>query len=155
MRIAIFPGSFDPITNGHLDVLNRALKDFDEVILLLAINPDKKSRFSLEDRLNAIKESIKGIKGAKAYMTKGMTVDYAHKIGTTYLIRGVRSSDDEYEKQLADSYHKMDSKIHMVYYKANDKFTNLSSSLIESLYKQGKDISNLVPKAVKKLYEKR
>ena len=155
MRVAVFPGSFDPLTNGHLDVLNRALNDFDEVILLLAINPDKKSRFSFKDRLNAIKESIKGIKGAKADMTTGFTVDYAHKVGTTYLIRGVRSSDDTYEKQLADSYHKMDSNIEMVYYKANDKFNNLSSSLIESLYKQGKDISYLVPKAVEKLYEKR
>lgn len=156
MKKAIYPGSFDPITNGHIDVLKKALNVFDEVIVLVAENPNKKSRFSTNDRVEMIKKATKNIKGVKVDYTDGLTVDYANKVGTKNLIRGLRNSTDyNYESALSKEYRKLDPTIVMCFFMASEESESISSSKIEELYHSKKDIKNLVPDSVVEMYKKR
>lgn len=149
MRIAVYPGSFDPITNGHLDVLKRALGVFDEVILLLAVNPSKKSAFSVEERLEMMKEATKDMKGVQVDYYPGLTVDYCKKHQAKHLIRGLRAvTDFEYEFQLAAANEFADPNIDMVFFMSRKEETFISSSIINQLYANGVDISPLVPPVV-------
>ena len=151
MKIAVYPGSFDPITNGHLDILNRACRVFDKVIVLVANNDAKKSRFSVEDRVAMIKEAVADIKNVEVDSTNGLTVKYAKEKGASHLIRGLRAvSDFEYEFQLASANEFADASIDMVFFMARGDKTFISSSSIIRLYESGVDISNLVPKSVLK-----
>ncbi|MCR5491652.1 MAG: pantetheine-phosphate adenylyltransferase [Bacilli bacterium] len=153
MRIGIYPGSFDPITNGHLDILKRAATLFDEVILLLAVNPAKKSNFTIEERLSMMKEATKDIPNAKVDYTDGFTVEYAKRVGSAFIIRGLRAvTDFEYEFQLAAANKFVDPEIEMVFLMANQTTSFISSSMINELHKNGADISPLVPPAVVKAY---
>jgi len=154
MKKAVYPGSFDPITNGHLAILKRALNVFDEVTILVADNPNKKSRFSVEERIELIKEAVKGIKGVKVDSTSGLTVRYAKKIGATSLVRGLRAvTDFEYEFKLNAANQFVDSSIDTVFFMAEGENTFISSSNIDQLVNEGIDISSLVPKAVVKKYK--
>ena len=156
MKIAIFPGSFDPITNGHLDIVKEGLKLFDIVILLVADNENKKSRFTTEQRLLMAKEAVKDIKGAVVDSTHGLTVDFAKKVGTHYLIRGIRNdADATYEKNYEDLTHQLDKSIEFIYIKAKPEHVGISSTLIEKMVGEGKDISALVPNSVMEMYKKR
>lgn len=156
MKKAVYPGSFDPITNGHLDILQRALEVFDEVIVLVADNQDKKSRFSVEDRVSMIKDATKGLKGVKVDSTHGLTVEYAKKVGAKHLIRGLRAvTDFEYEFSLAEANKYIDSSIDMVFFMANSEYSFISSSVIDSMAKSKVDIKHLVPKSVVKKYQKK
>lgn len=147
--IGVYPGSFDPITNGHLEVLKRSLTVFDEVVLLLAVNPDKKSHFSVEERLEMMKESVKDLPGVKVDFTSGLTVEYCKKVGGRHIIRGLRAvSDFEYEFQLAASNEFIDPEVDMVFFMARQKDTFISSSTVVSLFSQGVDIMGLVPPVV-------
>ena len=149
MKVAIYPGSFDPITNGHLDILTRASKIFDKVIVLVASNPNKRSRFSVEDRVNMIKDSVKNIKNVEVDSYDGLTVKYAKEHGATHLIRGLRAvSDFEYEFQLASANEFADASIDMVFFMARGDKTFISSSAILELHENGIDISDLVPESV-------
>ena len=104
MKIAVYPGSFDPITNGHLDILNRACKVFDKVIVLVAKNPNKHSNFTPEERVEMIKEATSDNSQVEVYCDSGLTVEFAKKHHATHLIRGLRAvSDFEYEFQLASA----------------------------------------------------
>lgn len=151
MRIAIYPGSFDPITNGHLDILSRATKVFDKIIVLVADNPHKVSRFSLEDRIDMIKEAVEDMKNVVVDSYHGLTVKYAKEHGATHLIRGLRVvSDFEYEFQLASANEFADSSIDMVFFMARGDKTFISSSAIIELYNSGVNISSLVPSSVLK-----
>ena len=155
MRIAVYPGSFDPITNGHIDILKRSLEVFDKVVVLVAVNDLKKSRFTLEQRVEMIKEAVKDMKGVIVDSTKGLTVDYAKKIGAKHLIRGLRAiTDFDYEFQLAATNHYIDNSIDMVFFMANHENTFISSSTIDEMYKENVDISKLVPESVLKMYKK-
>ena len=154
MKIAIYPGSFDPITNGHIDILKRALEVFDEVVVLVAINPDKKSHFTMEERKEMIKEAIKDIKGASVDTTTGLTVDFAEKVGSTHLVRGIRSNkDNEYEFRMRDINKELNKNIDTMFFSAKDEFANVSSTRINEMYKNGEDISKLVPASVLKFYK--
>ena len=156
MKRAIYPGSFDPITNGHIDILKRALEVFDEVIVLVADNETKKSRFSVEERVSMIKEAVKDLKGAKVDFTHGLTVAYAKHVGAKHLIRGLRAvSDFEYEFSLAAANHYIDDSIDMVFFMANSANSFISSSNIDSMYLEGVDITKLVPESVLKMYKKK
>ena len=151
MKKAIYPGSFDPITNGHLDILNRALGVFDEVTLLVAINPNKHSNFSVEERVEMIKEATKDMKGVKVDSFEGLTVEYAKKHDVRHLIRGLRAvTDFEYEFQLASANEFADKDIDMVFFMARGDKTFISSSAIMELARNKIDVSNLVPKSVVK-----
>lgn len=156
MHIAVYPGSFDPITNGHLDVLERALKIFDEVVVLVAINPTKKTRFSAQERLEMIKDATKQYKNVKVDSTDGLSVNYAKKIGAHHLIRGLRAvTDFEYEFQLSAGNEFIDSDIDMIFLMSHKETSFISSSTIDDLYKNGVDISPLVPESVIKMYQKK
>ena len=151
MKIAIYPGSFDPITNGHLDILHRAAKVFDKIIVLVAINPNKSSRFPSEERAQMIKEATSDMDNVEVDSYDGLTVRYAKEHGATTLIRGLRVvSDFEYEFQLASANEFADSSIDMVFFMARGDKAFISSSAIIELYHSGVDVSNLVPKSVVK-----
>ena len=155
MKIAVYPGSFDPITNGHLDILKRASKIFDKIIILVAVNPNKHFNFSLKDRVELIKESVKGIDNVEVDSFEGLTVDYAKKHNATHLIRGLRAvSDFEYEFQLASANEFVDSSIDMVFFMARGDKTFISSSAIMELARNGVDVKDLVPSPVYNLLRK-
>jgi pantetheine-phosphate adenylyltransferase len=156
MRIAVYPGSFDPITNGHMDVLKRSLKVFDKVVLLLAVNPSKKSVFSVEERLAMMKEAVKDLKNVEVDYTSGLTVDYCRKVGAKHLIRGLRAvTDFEYEFQLAAANEFADPDIDMVFFMSRKEETFISSSTINELQRNGVDISPLVPPVVVQAFAKK
>lgn len=151
MRIAVYPGSFDPITNGHLDILNRALKAFDKVIVLVAFNPEKHSKFSPEERVEMIKETVIDNPNVEVYADSGLTVEFAKKHGATHLIRGLRAvSDFEYEFQLASANEFIDPSIDMVFFMTRGDKGFISSSAIMEMHKSGVDVSSLVPPSVLK-----
>ena len=148
-RIAVYPGSFDPFTNGHLDILKRASKIFDEVIVLVAINPNKKGVFSINKRIELIKSSCKSVKGIKVDSTRGLTIEYAKKHHACAMIRGLRAvTDFEYEFSLNISNTYINKDIETVFFMATKDTLAISSSSIIELYKNGVDITPLVPKVV-------
>ena len=149
MKTVICPGSFDPITNGHIDILNRACKVFDKVIVLVAHNPNKKSNFSPEERVAMIKEAVKDLSNVDVFADSGLTVKFAKEHGATHLIRGLRAvSDFEYEFQLASANEFVDSSIDMVFFMARGDKTFISSSAIMEMANSGIDVSSLVPSSV-------
>ncbi len=155
MKKAIYPGSFDPITNGHIEILKRGLKVFDEVVILIAVNSNKNSHFTLEERKEMIKEAIKDIKGASVDIYEGLSVDYAKKVGATHMIRGLRAvSDFEYEFQLSAANEFIDPSIDVVFFMAHSETNFISSSAINEMFNNNVDISNLVPESVRKMYQK-
>lgn len=156
MKIAVYPGSFDPITNGHIGVLKRSLQVFDKVVLLLAVNPAKKSSFSVEERLEMMKEATKDIPGALIDYDPGLVVKYCEKVEAKHIIRGLRAvTDFEYEFQLAASNEFANPNIDMVFFMARKEETFISSSSVNELEKNGVDISSLVPAVVLEHYKKR
>lgn len=155
MKIAVYPGSFDPITNGHLDIIKRASKIFDKVIVLLAINPEKKCRFSKEDRLNMLVDVAKPFKNVEVDSCNGLTIEYARKHGASVIIRGLRVvSDFEYERAYSAANEYIDKDIEMVFLMSHKELSFISSSTIDELYNSGVDISMLVPKIVLETYAK-
>lgn len=152
---AIYPGSFDPITNGHIDILNRALKIFDKVIILVADNPSKKPTFALEERMAMIKESVAGNPNVSVDFTSGLTVHYAEEKGAHALIRGLRAATDfEYEFQLNSANSFINSCVESVFLMAKHEFMFISSSTIKEMVAGGVDVSELVPAPVLKRLEK-
>ena len=150
MKVAVYPGSFDPITYGHLDVLRRALNIFDKVIVLIAINPEKKGRFSLEDRKAMILEAINDSRVSVDFFD-GLTVKYAKEHGATHLIRGLRAvTDFEYEFQLATANDYVDSSIDTVFLMSKSDKSFITSSMIMEMHEKGTDVSSLVPESVLK-----
>ena len=155
MKIGVYPGSFDPITNGHLDVIERASKIFDEVIVLIAINNEKKSFFNVEERIEMIKESTKHMKNVKVDSYDGLTMRYAKKVNAIALIRGLRVvSDFEYEWAYSAANEYIDKDIEMVFLMSHKELSFISSSAIDELYRSGVDISSLVPRVVLETYAK-
>ena len=156
MRVAVYPGSFDPITIGHIDIIKRATNIFDKVIVLVAKNSSKKYRNSLKDRIFMIKEAVKDIKNVYVDSDDGLTVNYAKKIGASVLIRGIRVVGDfEYEWQLASANEFIDPEIEIVFFMAHKKTSFISSSTINEMYDNGVNISELVPPSVIEVYNKK
>jgi len=150
-KIAIYPGTFDPITNGHIDLVQRTLKIFDEVIIAVAAIQKKQPLFTVEERLRLIRESIKELKGAKAEVFSGLLVEYAKNRGSIALIRGLRAvSDFEYELQMALMNRRLDANIETVFMMPSEEYTFLSSTIVKEVASLGGSIKGLVPEVVEK-----
>ena len=156
IRVAIYPGSFDPFTNGHLDILKRALKLFDQVIIAVTSARGKDALFSLEERLEMLKKAVKKMPGVSAEKFSGLLVDYAKTKKAIAIIRGLRAvSDFEYEFQMALMNRKLSSMnahqhFETVYLMPDEKYTYLSSSLVKQVARLNGDIKDFVPELVKK-----
>jgi pantetheine-phosphate adenylyltransferase len=142
-RIAVFPGQFDPITNGHLDVIRRGAGLFDELIVAVGINPDKSEFFSLSERVSMIRTLLKKVKGIKVEQYSGLTVDFVKKSGATVILRGIRDvSDLRYEFQMALANRSVGG-VETVFIMTGDQYALTSSSLIRQVVALGGDIGKL------------
>ncbi|WP_178412461.1 pantetheine-phosphate adenylyltransferase [Peptostreptococcaceae bacterium] len=149
VKKAIFAGSFDPITNGHLDIIRRASKLFGELQIGILINPNKKALFTLEERVKLIEECTSDLENVKVISFDGLLVKYCEKNGIDALVRGIRSAADvDYELQMAHMNRELDSSIETIFLPSNTKFSFISSSLIKEVLSFGADIQNLVPEQV-------
>ena len=149
MTLAIYPGSFDPITKGHMDVLKRATKLFDKVIIAVLKNSNKKYFITLEDRLMLIRECCSHISNVEIDSFNGLTVDYAKQKNATVLIRGLRAiTDFEYEMQMAQMNNTLYSDLETVFLTTKPKYNFVSSSIIKEAALLGGDVSRLVPENV-------
>ena len=150
MRTAIYPGSFDPITNGHLDLVQRAAKLFDRVIVAVAANEAKKPLFTLPERVALVTASIQSIPKAEADWFDGLLVDYAQKQGGQAIIRGLRAvSDFEFEFQLALMNRKLNERVETIFMMPKDTYTFLSSRIVKEIARLGGDVSSFVPGPVR------
>ena len=151
-KIAIYPGSFDPITNGHIDLIKRAAKLFDEVIVAITQNANKTSFLSIDQRVNAAENSLKSVKNAKVLSFNSLLVDFASEHNAQIIIRGLRAvSDFEYEFQLSGMNKRLNSEIETLFMTPSEEFANISSSLVREILLLGGDISPFVPIEVKKI----
>lgn len=149
MKIAIYPGSFDPITNGHLDVLKTGSEIFDKVIIAVSVNSEKKPFLSVEERVELIKASLGGLTNVEVDAFRGLTVDYAHSKGAKVLLRGLRAvSDFEYEMQLSQTNSALSGDIKTVFLTTKPKYNFISSSTVKDIAILGGDISKFVPAPV-------
>src|SRR5437773_8693157 len=157
-RIAVFPGQFDPITNGHLDVIQRGVALFDQVVVAVGINPEKRELFSLDERLEMISELLRAIPGAKAAKYEGLTVDFVRSVNATAILRGIRDvSDLRYEFQLALANRAVGG-VETVCIMTGDQYALTSSSLIRQVVSLGGDVKQLAAvlpdNVIKRLREK-
>lgn len=149
MRTAIYPGSFDPLTNGHLDVLKRATKLFDRVIVAIARNESKSPMFSLEERLALMKPAIAPMKNVRAEIFEGLLDEYAAKQKAQAIVRGLRAvSDFEFEFQMALMNRKLDENIETIFMMPREAYTFVSSRIIKEIARLGGDIGQFVPRHV-------
>jgi pantetheine-phosphate adenylyltransferase len=152
--IAVYPGSFDPITNGHIDLLERALKLFDNIIIAVAANPGKQPLFSTEERLEMLKDSLAQhpLKDrVKVDLFQGLLVDYVQSIPTRAIVRGLRAiSDFEYEFQMALMNRKLNADIETAFIMTGMRWIYISSRMIKEVVRSGGDVSGLVPDNVQK-----
>jgi len=148
-RIAVCPGSFDPITNGHLDIIMRGSRVFDKIYVAILKNSSKKPLFPLEERMELIREATKDIPNVIVDSFNGLLIDYARKVHAIAILRGLRAvSDFEYEMQIATMNRKLDDHVETFFIMTNKRYSFLSSSIVKEVAKYGGDVSDLVPPAV-------
>ena len=148
MKKAIFPGSFDPITNGHYDIIKRGVSLFDEIIVAIGVNSEKKYMFSLEDRKRFIEEAFKDEPKVKVITYSGLTIDLCKKENAEFILRGLRNpADFEFEKAIAHT-NRVLSKIETVFLLTAARTSFISSSIVRDVLRNGGDISQLVPESV-------
>lgn len=153
---ALYPGTFDPVTLGHIDIIRRAAKLFDKLVVAVADNPEKESLFSVQERVELIKKSIGDIEKATVTSFSDLTAKFARTIGATAIIRGIRAvSDFEFEFQMALMNRKIEPDVEAVYLMPTDKFSYISSSLVKDIARRGGDVTCFVPPAVLEALKKR
>ena len=156
MRTAIYPGSFDPFTNGHLDIVQRAIKLFDTVIVAVANNEEKKPLFSLEERVGLVKQSVSGFANVKVDSFSGLLVDYVEKSGGNAIIRGLRAiSDFEFEFQLALMNRKLNERVETIFMMPKETYTFLSSRITKEIARLGGDVRAFLPAHVETALKKK
>jgi pantetheine-phosphate adenylyltransferase len=149
MRRAIYPGSFDPVTNGHLDVVERARKLFDEVIVAVAHNDEKQPLFSLEERLDLLRQTVGKIDNVRIAQFDGLLVEFAVRERANAVIRGLRAvSDFEFEFQMALMNRKLKDSVEAIFLMPKEEYTYLSSRLVKEIARLGGDVSKFVPAVV-------
>ena len=154
-RIAIYPGTFDPVTFGHIDIMRRALKIFDCVIIAVALNPNKDPLFPLEKRVTFIKEATKNLKNLEVLPFDNLLINLAHSKKASVVIKGLRAiSDFEFELQMGLMNRTLDEKIETLFMIPSQEFSFLSSNLVKETARHGGDVSKLVPKIVFKELKK-
>ncbi len=152
MKTVIYPGTFDPITNGHIDVIKRAIKLFDKVVVTVAKNPVKTPMFTVSERLIMIKECLKEYPSVTVDSFDGLVVDHAKEVGAVGIIRGLRAvSDFEYEFQMALMNRKLDEHLRTIFLMPHEKYTYLNSTIIRNLAQFNSDVSDFVPPIVTKM----
>jgi pantetheine-phosphate adenylyltransferase len=149
MRICLFPGTFDPITLGHVDIINRALPLFDKIIVGIGLNTAKAPMYSAEQRLQWIKDIYKGEPKVEGGVYEGLTVNYCNQIGAKFILRGIRYvSDFEYEKTIADANRTLDKNIETVFLTGEPKYTSVASTIVRDIIRNHGDASPFLPEAV-------
>jgi len=150
MKIAIYPGSFDPLTNGHVDIIKRGSRLFDKLFIVLSNNTSKQTLFTLEERINLAKQAVAKLGNVEVIESENkLTVDIAKSMNASVILRGLRAATDfEYEFTMAMTNSKLNSEIETVFLTADNEHMYLSSSLIKEIAKFSGDISNFVPKCV-------
>ena len=148
MKKAVFPGSFDPITLGHVDLIYRGLEIFDEIIIAIGVNADKKQLFSLEDKIQQIKNSFINEPRIKVTSYKGLTIDFCKSVNSKYILRGFRNSSDfNYEQSIAQTNSSL-SEIESVFLISSPQLAHISSTIVRDIIRNEGDCKNLVPKSV-------
>lgn len=156
MKIAIYPGSFDPITNGHLDILERALRLFDKVVITIARNSAKNPLFTEKERVALIQKATKDYRNVEVDSFDGLLVKYVQKKNAIAVVRGLRAMTDfEYELQMALMNRKLDEKMETVFLMPNEKYTYLSSNFVREIARLGGDVSKFVPPVVLKALQQK
>ena len=149
MRIAVYPGSFDPITNGHLDIIERASRIFDKVIVGVLKNKNKKPNFSADERVMLIEKATSKLTNVEVASFDGLLVDFARKYGANIIIKGLRTVNDfEYEFQMALLNKTLDSECETMFMMTNSKYSYISSSMVNELAGYNGDLAGLVPTEV-------
>lgn len=148
-RIALFPGSFDPFTAGHLNILKRSLTIFDEVIVAVGINQDKRGFFDMDQRLDIIRQATAELEGVSVIKYDGLTVDICRKLGIVHVVRGVRNMlDFETERSIADANRRLAPEIETIIIPTSQEFAHISSSAVRDILKHGGDTSLFLPEGI-------
>lgn len=156
MKTAIYPGTFDPITNGHIDILERAMKLFDRVIITIARNSTKNPMFTDQERLEMIRGIVRKYRNVEVDSFEGLLVQYARKKKAAAIVRGLRAiSDFEYEMQMALMNRKLDDNVETVFLMPNEKYTYLNSSIVREIARLHGDVSDFVPELVRVSLERK
>jgi pantetheine-phosphate adenylyltransferase len=155
-RLALIPASFDPVTNGHLDIIHRSRAIFDHLVVAAAVNVEKGGTFSAEERVELLENALAGLSGVEVTSFNGLTTDFARSIGAKVIVRGVRAmSDFEYEFEMALMNKHLYPEIETVFMMASQKYLYVSSSRLKELVRFGRDVSEFVPAAVAQLLKER
>ncbi len=155
MRICLFPGTFDPVTLGHTDIIDRALPLFDKVVVGIGRNSNKEPMFSDQQRLDWLNEIYAGNNKVGTVLYDGLTVDCCREIGATFILRGIRYVNDfEYEKAIADMNRSIAGNIETIFLTCLPQFTSVASTLVRDVLRNGGDVSNFLPKAVNRTIKK-
>jgi pantetheine-phosphate adenylyltransferase len=150
-RICLFPGTFDPVTFGHIDIIERSLPLFDKLYIGIGINANKKPMFSTEQRIHWLEDLYQNEDKIEAVVYEGLTVDCCKRVGANYILRGIRYVNDfEYEKAIADMNRSLDEQIETVFLTCLPKFTSVASTLVRDVIRNGGDVSQFVPDVVLK-----
>lgn len=154
-RICLFPGTFDPLTLGHVDIINRAIPLFDKIVVGIGLNAAKGPMFSADQRLQWIKDIYKDEERVEGAVYEGLTVDFCRKIGAQFILRGIRYvSDFEYEKTIADANRTLDKSIETIFLTGEPKYTSVASTIVRDIIRNGGNAAPFLPEIVSQTLQK-